>query len=371
MNILNLFVVLVSSVFVFGCSKKEEQPSSPQKQTPAVIQPQKTKKEEKKEAIKEATVSSAPSVIDFRSIEGRKLGGLYADIVGVKGLVGKNHAVDYEAQLTKLWLRKLDRKNVSEATVDNAHKPVELYKRDKRKMNLKEFAANAEKEVSLVKAKLNFDTACTSYKLNASECKVWKDLAKDVRGLDLVAYGLTELMPSAEGDLNVKILDLLVRNAGSNYMFSIPALYDDMLSLGFYQFTSLALRDDGLVLEGASAMNRHLPKEFRVAGSVVNLYNGEHHRAAYLFALHNLAKLAKQTTQKEFMALKKALKQKPGDIVTYMAVAHHAPANALKYTKRWLAKGAKGSLNKHLRGRLVAYGKKSDSNLAALEKVIK
>ena len=189
-----------------------------------------------------------------------------------------------------------------------------------------------------------------------------------MRGVDLVAYGMTEIMPSAEGDLNVKILEILLRNAGSNYMFTIPALYDRMLSLGFYQFTSYAVNSNAGA--GASKMNAFLPKTIQIPGSVIALRNGEHHRAAYLFALDNLANLSKKTNEKEFAALRKALKQKPGDIVTFMATAHHAPGLAIKSARNWLSKGAKSSLNDHLIGRLRPYGKKSDSNLAALERVM-
>lgn len=363
-----LFFVVVS--LLFGCEKKEvgqAKPSQPPASTPVTII--KDPKDAQKERIKEIS-SGNPSVqVDFSSIRGRKLGGLYADITGVEGVVGTTHTVNYHRQLAHLWFRKLDRHNVSKATIDSAHIPIELYTKDPRTMTLVQFVAEAEKQVALVKLNLNHQAACKDYALTEPECKTWKMLAQDVRGIDLVAYGLTELMPSAEGDLNVKILDIILRNAGSNYIFTIPALYDRMLSLGFYQFTSYAVNQNANA--GASRMNKYLPAKVRIPGSVISLHNGEHHRAAYLFALDNFANLAKRTNEKEFAALKRALKQKPGDIVTFMAVAHHAPGLAIKCTRNWLGKGARGSLNAHLVGRLVPYGTKSDNNLRALETFIK
>lgn len=363
----SLFIAITLFV-ITGCEKKEEKSSTvqPLKQE---VKKEKSKKEERRDELKISSFGTENVVVDFRPIQGRKLGGLYADIVGVNGTIGATHHVNYNKQLADLWVRKLDRKKVSPATIKSAMMPVELYKQDPRKMTLKEFVVEADKQVHLVKTKLDYTSACIGYKLSPSECTTWKTLAKDVRGIDIVAYGLTELMPSAEGELNVKILDILLRNAGSNYMFTIPAVYDMMLSLGFYQFTSYAIFDDGKKLVGASRMNRYLPRDVRIPGSVISLQNSEHHRAAYLFALHNFAELAKRTSDKEFTALKKAIKQKPGDIVTYMAVSHHAPSPALRCMKRWLSKGAQGSLNSHLVGRLKPYGKKSDNNLAALEKI--
>lgn len=347
--LLIIFVAVLS-----GCGKEEK----------------KSEKEVRREEIRATVADTEGILVDFRPIQGRKLGGLYADIVGVEGVVPATLHINFHEVLASLWLRKLDREHVSASTVEHAVRPVELYKKDPRKMNLRGFVKQADQQVSLVKNRLDHQGACTGYKLNPSECKLWKSLAKDVRGLDLIAYGMTEIMPTKEGEMNVKVLDILLRHAGSNYMFTIPAMHDNLLSLGFYQFTSHAIIDDGKALGGVSRMNRYLSRDFKIPGSVIELYNGEHHRAAYLFALHNFAILAKQTSEKEFSALSMAIKRKPGDIVTFMAVAHHAPTLALKCMKSWLSKGAKGDLNIHLTGRLREYGKKSDNNLAALEKAL-
>lgn len=359
--------------FLVACGKKEEvaTPTAPAVSTAPAVTPAKTKeekKEEKQEALKQHAEKSVSVTVDTRSIQGRKLGGLYTDITGIKGLVGTSYQINFGEILADLWTRKLDRKNVSSATIAAAEEPIKLYLSEPKKMTLKQFVAEAETQVTLVKRAIDFGAVCKGYKLNTSECTVFTSLARDVRGVDLVAYGMTEIMPSADGDLNVKIMEILLRNAGSNYMFTIPALYDRMLSLGFYQFTSYAINSNAGA--GASKMNVYLPRTIKIPGSVIALRNGEHHWAAYLFALDNLANLSKRTNEKEFVALRRALKQKPGDIVTFMATAHHAPGLAIRSARHWLSDGAKGSLNDHLIGRLRPYGKKSDNNLAALEKVM-
>lgn len=268
-----------------------------------------------------------------------------------------------------MWIRKIDREIVSGATINSATVPIQLYVTDPKKMTLKQFIDGAEEEVKLVKKHIDKEGVCAEYKLTKSQCTAWKALVEQVRGLDLIAYGLTELMPSSEGDLNVAVLDILLKNAGSTYVFTIPALHDMMLSLGFYQHTSYAVNGSGGY--GASRINKYLTPPTKIPGSVIMLRDGQHHRAAYLFSLDNFANLAKRTNDKEFAVLKRALKQKPGDIVTFMAVAHHNPKLAMGSAKSWLGSGARGDINPHLKGRLRPYGKKSDNNLRALENLVK
>ena len=370
----NMLALMTTLLFLFACGKKEDKPHPvpivpPQslKTEPVPVKTREDRIEEQKDSLQLHIERSVPVLVDTRSIAGRKLGGLYSDITGIEGVVGTSYHINYGKNLVNLWIRKLDRKNVSEATIQSSDIPIQIYLEDPRKMTLKQFIAEAEREVTLIKRSLDFAAACKGYRLDANECAVFTKLAQQVRGVDLVAYGMTEIMPSAEGDLNVKIMEILLRNAGSNYMFTIPALFDRMLSLGFYQFTSYAV--NGGTGQGASKMNKFLPDIVQITGSVITLRNRDHHRAAYLFALNNLANLAKKTNAKEFVALRVALKKKPGDIVTFMATAHHAPRLAIRSARHWLAKGAKDPLNNHLIGRLRAYGAKSDSNLLALEKV--
>jgi hypothetical protein len=332
------------------------------------------KKEQQKAALARIASTSKPVRVDFTSIavrakgKPRKLGDLYSELTGVEGVVPNWKDVNFTERLQLMWTRKLDRANVSGATVAHAHIPLTRYVENPDKKTLKEFAAEAEQSVALIKKNLDKDGACKEYKLTSKECAVWKALLDQVRGIDLLAYGLTELMPSSEGGLNVALLDILLRNAGATYLFTIPSLHDRLLSLGLYQFTYYAV--NGLSGQGASRVNKYLPSHLRIPGSVVHLSGSDHHKAAYLFALDNFANLAKRTSDREFATLKIALNKKPGCIVTYMAAAHHAPGLAMKSVKDWLTNGAKKDLNAHLEGRLVLYGKKSNNNLAALEKAL-
>lgn len=347
--------------------KKSEQPKKPQLTS---VSQEEAKKSRQRNRIDQHVLTSKPIDVTVTTIKGRKLSGLYAEITGISGQVKQDvYRIDYGAILGDLWKKKLGREDASGSTIENADEPIKFYLSDPKTMTVARFVHEANGEVTRVKRGLDFQGVCREYKLIRNECSMFQKLANDVRGIDLIAYGMTEIMPSAEGDLNRRILEILLQNAGSNYLFTIPALYDGMLSLGFYQFTSYAIRHDDEGFVGASVVNKYLGQKDQIPNSVIKLRNGEHHRAAYLFALHNLAVLTKQTTVKEFRALGKVFKQKPADIVTFMATSHHAPSLARKCMRKWLASGAKGSLNPYLEGRLSSYGKKSDNNLAALEKL--
>lgn len=396
---MKFFVVMVLSVMMISaCGQKPKaekvgattsQAQNFKKQEPT-RQEMEAKKELQKENIKSSAEEIGDQLVDFSSIEGRRLSDLYKPISGLKGVtqetlesvkdgkkkkpksyivVPKSATVNYGKQLTYLWHGKLDRKKgVTDATIDNSHTPIAVYTENAKRMNLKRFISEADREVAAVAKSLDWSGVCHYYKLGRDECKVFRTLGTDIRGVDLIAYGLTELLPSPDGALNVAFIDIVLRNAGANYLMAIPAMGDRMLSLGFYQFTSYALRDDHQALEGASRVNRFLPVDQRIPGSVIKLRNGQNHRAAYLFALHNFANMVQKTSSKEFTVLQKVIKDKPGDLVTYMACAHHAPGLAIRSMKVWLSKGAKGSINPFLQGRLKSYGAKTDSNLAALEK---
>ncbi len=383
-----VFVLLFSAIF--GCGEKRDTVTKPVV-TPAPKSADgdyAVKKEIQKEVLKGHAEKATPKSVNFGDLTGRNLGGLYSDMLGVSGVIPKTATVNFTDNLAVMWFKKLDRKRgVSEAVIDNAHSPITNFKADPKKMSLKKFLSDAQKEVDVVKKNINWVGVCKSYGLDDRRCVLLQKIANDIRGVDLVAYGMTELMPSAEGDLNVKVLSLLLQEAGSNYVMAIPAMYDSYLSLGLYQFTSFALRDDGQMLEGASRINRHLPETYRIPGSVIKLRNGENHRAAYLFAIHNVTGLVKNSSSikpkvkskkgkkqtaksSELETLEKVHKIRAGDIVTYIATAHHAPTLAIKCARNWLASGATEEINAHLVGRLKQYGKKTNKNLLALEKSV-
>jgi hypothetical protein len=374
MKFIRIVLSVLFTLFLASCGKqKEEQtptiPEQPRRISAAASNVE--AREQRRNDIIEHAKKVDSKEVDMRNLKGHKLADLYADLLGVSGVVSKDYyTINFGEQLQSLWFKKLSRKDLTDAVIDNADIPIKRFTEPLNTMTLAQFVSQANGEVKRVKNKLDFTGVCKEYRLSNNECQVFRDLASHVRGKDLIAYGMTELLPSAEGELNVKVMEILLQNAGATYLEAIPAIHDKMLSVGLYQFTSLALRHDEDGFVGASRVNKYLPKEDQIPGSVIKLQGSEHHRAAFLFALHNLARLAKSTSVKQFRNLKYVMRDGLGDnLVIYMATAHHLPGPALKSACRWLKNGAKGSLQTFLVNGNTPYGKKSTANLEGLKQV--
>jgi hypothetical protein len=193
-----------------------------------------------------------------------------------------------------------------------------------------------------------------------------KLLTEQVGGKDLVAYGMTEIMPTADGKLNMTVLEFLVRNYGPEFVYAIPARGDRYASFGFFQLTSDAVYDDGKRIEGASRASRAL-KSGKLPGSVADVRGNLEFRGAYLFAIHNIASLVEQLGAKQMNKLRNLPVRNHDDLIQFIAAAHNGPAHARSAAKRWIDADMKYEFfisvdNKNVR----KYAQKTRANLDAL-----
>lgn len=319
---------------------------------------------------KKKVVAFPESMID------RKAGKLFQDYLGIESNVIPTHAeVDYFSNMLNLWQTKVNRKNVTKATKDNAGKVLQTYYENKEITNLKGLQKNISENIRLVDKNLDKEGLAKHFRLDEDKNKILNSLSNLVSSENLLAYGMTELMPSIEdGKFNKEIMSFLLENAGENYILSIPALHDDYLSFGLYQFTSFAVKADVESKEGASIVNDFLPEEHRIPGSVSKLVGDDHHKAAYLFSIYNLARVIKQGDTKDFDKLLKlkSEKDKKEIITIYIATAHHLPAPSRRLFLKWLesnnvnVKEYINILNKNNEA-LKQYAIKTSNNLSALD----
>jgi hypothetical protein len=169
-----------------------------------------------------------------------------------------------------------------------------------------------------------------------------------------------------EGVLNREMLDFLLRNGGREFVEYIPAVYDGKTSFGPYQFTEFALYDGKGGPRGASVPNRALPLELQIPGSVIRLHDDLHFRAAYLNALHNIAMLIRKLNKKELAVFARVGVKSDKALMEFVAVAHHAPAYAMRAGRRWLDNGARKSFMVSAGGPYLIYAQKTASNYDAL-----
>ncbi len=155
---------------------------------------------------------------------------------------------------------------------------------------------------------------------------------------------------------------------------SVPALGDPLASKGLFQFTSFALRHDGKRREGASVVNLFVPKAYKTADSVVGplgLKPTQHDRAAYYFVIYNVVSLVAKLDDGQRAALLQVVRDGRMDEMTeFFATSHHAPGDVRGYAKKWLSAGAKKPFKDYLKGRFVAYGRKTSHNLTGLREFL-
>lgn len=391
-----VFACISALLFLFGCKDATMSgvSSAPMQNSPSSAP---TREDRKAEALadvkKTAEDKAAPAVkVDLAPLAGHRLGDLYAGYLGLpKGkLAPPSVMVSSDEIMSRLYHKKVnfERCNKKGTVCKEASDTVLvqmpiLYKNylanDKKKMSLKTFVGIADSKVASAKKGLDWALVCKHYQrkkdspqLTQKKCETLQKVVAEIVGKDMVAYGMTELLPSAEGKLNVAYMDVLLRNAGAEFIYHVPALGDELASLGFYQFTMYALRNDDETTEGASIINSFVRKGGeKIPDSVVYLKGHEHHVAAFYFAVHNLSRLVFSLSEKGV----KNLSVKHGDyqdeVVMYVAAAHHAPGTAHKKTVAWVNGGMKtnllGAYGKH---RIGKYAAKTKGNLMAIyEKV--
>jgi hypothetical protein len=291
--------------------------------------------------------------VDLRVLKGQKLGGLSATYLGLPpGEAAPSHTeVSFGERMAYLYHRKVEFKKCKKqkdgtekctVTSDTAlvHAPelLERYlKAPKMKMDLQQFIAIADERVDRGRKFLDWRKLCKRYGLNAEECKLLQAILANLNGKDLVAYGMTELLPSTNGSLNAQYLDVLLQNAGAEFLYHIPALGDGLASLGIYQFTYYALRKDDKTVEGVSIVNSFVKEGGeKLPGSVVLLTGHQHHTAAFYFAVHNLAGLIARLGKQEVETLAAIHLKKQDEMVIIIATAHHNPKHTGKTVNKWL-----------------------------------
>lgn len=172
-------------------------------------------------------------------------------------------------------------------------------------------------------------------------------------------------MPSRDGQLNKLILDFLLKNAGREYIESIPAMYDPKTSFGPYQFTEYALYEvPRRGKRGASIINQAVKESEKIPGSVALLRGEQHYKAAFLFMIENIANLV----NKRCAALNSVWRANKDDLIMFVATSHHMPSPALNAARRWLDNWARLPFYISCGSHLRRYALKTKANLESLQR---
>lgn len=262
--------------------------------------------------------------------------------------------LDFKYELAQLWRRKLElirgdepaeefgAHERGEGVVEAMQKIFETYTPPEpgHGPSVEDFTTYVDRVVGDTASKLDLTRVESHFKMGVQQKAAFERLATVIDGDLLLAYSMTELMPSHNGVENVRAYEFLLKNAGRGFLERIPALGDRLISFGPYQFTSIALesglgRNGKHHLHGASVIDatqetRMLPP------TVVSLHDDDHYRAAYLFALYNFVVLIKDLGEERSGQLLKHPVSLESAARDFVIAAHHRPANAVEAFKKLL-----------------------------------
>jgi len=296
------------------------------------------------------------------TLYGKKAGDLYSNYIGVNGMIPDTLEVDFKKQLDDMYSKKIKKSNnkVIENFYNNHVKNFNPKKT--HKMSINRYISRAQNSMNNVNRNIDWNKVGELKDLDKERLDLLKQISNSLDGKDLISYSLTELMPSKDGPMNVDMMNFMLENAGTKYVELIPALGDKLASIGPYQFTSYAVYDTPNEKRGASIINQALPKKIQIPGSVTKLQGDDHHKAAYLFAINNLAYLIKDLNKEEVEVLSKKGINNMENIVKFIATSHHHPESGKKIAKKWLDNGGDSDFTDFCSGRFIEYSKKTDAN---------
>lgn len=271
---------------------------------------------------------------------------LFAQYFGIEnGVMPEELTVNFPVQLIEMWTRKNERSHnnpevqaVSNALLD------EYCSREPSPSSVEQFTAEAEFALSDVLAHINWDAVRMLKTLSVEDMELVQRLVGKISGEYFTGLCMTELMPSKDGKVNRAALDLLLTQAGKEFIESVPALYDPLVSFGPYQFTAHALDAAGLEPVGASIINQALPISTRIPNTVAELRGSQHHTAAVLYVIENAGNLVTslkhaKTSHVEPQLLERlgrVVQDTPEELMLFFASAHHAPGSAQATFEKWL-----------------------------------
>ena len=278
------------------------------------------------------------------------------NILGVQGTIPQTTLEhDYQAQLRHLWqLKEINSGATPQARRLGEQLINEYNQETATKMSLDEYInefnhtiQNTEVDWQRLQATKLFG--------QPQKLPLLQELASNIDAKDLLAYQITELVGTGNGERDVAALDYVLRRAGREYVESIPSTGDNLASFAGSQITSRAVDE----------INRTQNTNFNLE----DLRGNDHHETAYRNALTHLADLVREAPDEELL---RTLTTTNRDVLAlYLAVANYRPANSRLAIGEWM-KNPQSNFSFHLKdnGRIKAraYAKKTYSNLQALYK---
>lgn len=271
-------------------------------------------------------------------------------ISGLEGIVkDSTYNTDYQKQLAKLWnIKELNNPGLApQVTKLGEHLQSSYNQQTATKLSLEAYIQEAQRTID--NTEINWNRVQQTKLPNAPEkLSTLQDLSKRLTATDLLAYSMTELFGSTNGQKNQAVYDHVLQTAGRDFIERVPA-FDRWESYGPYQFTPPALQE----------INRVQQTSF----DIQTLKENQHHEAAYRLAVTNLADFLRVASNQEIDVL---ISQSDEELTKFVAAMHYKPRDAIRTKKGDLHTPFEQALRNRGFTRIANYVQKTGSNRRAL-----
>jgi hypothetical protein len=214
---------------------------------------------------------------------------------------------------------------------------------------------------------------------NDNEVATARAMIRRVTTRMMLAYSMTELLSSVDGQRNITVYDFMLRTLGKEFIAGIPSEGDDVESIGQYQMTPYgfhdtskdedSFEDNSIVRNGASRANILLPDKLHLPKNLIDLHSYEDHAAiAFLYAANILSVTTKRLTKPEREIFRGMTDT---TLMSFIATSHNNPTLAYKALKAWIYNVQRGNTEHSFRDycspRIRLYADKSIANFDATD----
>lgn len=312
------------------------------------------------------TISDKSNSVNFSAVKRSGIGNISYGYLGFAGKIPNQKVIDWNEAVRKLWAKKNNIHNVSNATKKASVEIVEKYSHQRQqKISLKAHVHQVDNQLNMVKKTMYWRGMCDDFRLDPDHCSTVIATANRIDAKALTAYSMTELMPYRNGEQNYQLMNLYMENAGRNFLDVVPALGDPYLSMGRYQFTSYAI---GLDKDGYRPANKigEYAFKFKIPESVISLNGLQNDRAAFFFSTFNVMAMIRKLDKTQLEKYRKFCMNQNEQIVEYIATAHHNPSYARKRAIEWINGNCQKPLITYQGPELKVYSIKTATNYKAI-----
>ncbi|MFO7710245.1 MAG: hypothetical protein R6V53_00605 [Candidatus Woesearchaeota archaeon] len=317
--------------------------------------------------------------LDMGELAGVQFANLFSDYTGITGKVPFNTSIDFTKQLNSMWKKKLN--STPELKGFYEEKIASYDHKETEKMTFPEYLDSIDNIIEETYQNIDWETVrrhkpighipsevgLKAIPLDPERTGLLKEMAGAISAKDMISYAMTELMPSYDGKKNRAVLEILVEEAGPEFINCIPSLGDDILSFGPYQLTEHVIGESGRYdATGASIISKALPEEMQIPTELEDIQGDDHHKAAYLLAINNIADALRKVDSGQIRHLNDNWKENLGNIAKYIAIANHHPKDAHRTFRLWIENKAAYDINVSCSDRLLPYVRKTHENREAL-----